>query len=220
MCYVLDRYWCSREHDFDAQEHLLLPPFVAIMACGDLCCHFAEKCLGSHDGTAMHRSHDYFCVADAYTGSERRIPVCATAKVLLTRMGLHKYEMTISWVYSKRPGRTWKQTICAKPQIHIKDERVKQPQIDASTSPGDVSKKVVDRGARGRPRKRQPKVLQKRGRPKKAQALLPLNSVQKARRGRPKLMGLKKGLGKRQRRGRPRKMQRYSAKKHTDSKRN
>ena len=168
----------------------------------------------------MHRSHDYFCVADAYTGSERRIPVCATAKVLLTRMGLHKYEMTISWVYSKRPGRTWKQTICAKPQIHIKDGRVKQPQIDASTSPGDVSKKVVDRGARGRPRKRQPKVLQKRGRPKKAQALLPLNSVQKARRGRPKLMGLKKDLGKRQRRGRPRKMQRYIAKKHTDSKRN
>ena len=59
-------------------------------------CHFGLQCLGCSEDTKDHGGHLHVCIGHTFDGSEMKIPVCKTAKVLVMRIGVSQYKAMIA----------------------------------------------------------------------------------------------------------------------------
>ena len=59
-------------------------------------CHFKLQCLGSGEDAKFHTACSFLYVGKTTDGTEDNIPVCETAKRLVTRMGLAQYEAMLA----------------------------------------------------------------------------------------------------------------------------
>ena len=79
-------------------------------------CHFGLQCLGCGERTRSHAATLRICVPRTSDGSEQKVPVCRTAKILVMRIGVAKYKAMLA--KTRRSEASEKQPTMTKTMLH------------------------------------------------------------------------------------------------------